>query len=78
MWKEVEIHGKPGNICAVFKKSPFHNGLPTKGLAWGPFDKDGMFKLLADTDEQEEVAIFEFEPSVAKTLEANWHVNTEN
>ena len=77
MLKELTITGAPGDVCAVYKLSPDHNNMPTKGLAWGIFDSDGEFKMTADTDEQTEVKVITYDPSFAAFLEKNWNINTE-
>lgn len=76
MLKEVEITGKPGNICAVFRLSD-ELGVPTRGLAWGPFGDDGKYRLLVDDANQKSVVICEYEPGVANYLEKWWHINTD-
>jgi hypothetical protein len=77
MWKELEVSGKPGDLCVILKNSQLHNGQPVKGLAWGPFDRHGRYKMLLNTDDQEEVTIVVYEPHMAEQLEKWWHLNTE-
>ena len=76
MLKELEITGKPGNIVAVYNMDPDYENLPTHGLAWGPFDENGVFKLIVDSDQYPDVMIREYEPHVAEFFKRWWHINT--
>jgi len=75
--KEVVVHGPPGDLCCVYKLNPAYANRPTKGLCWGPFDSDGVYRFIADINEQENIEIHHKEPSAAPFLEAHWHENTE-
>ena len=75
--REVTCHGPPGDLCCVYKKNPLFGNKPTKGICWGPFDENGIYRFLASPLEQEEVEIHHCEPDKAPFLEANWHKNTE-
>lgn len=76
MIKELEVRGKPGNVCAIYNKDPDYGYRPTKGLAWGRFDEDGVFIATIDSGEHDEVVIGEYDPQVSKWFEKCWHLNT--
>jgi len=76
--KEVTYTGKPGNLCVVVNSDERYQGLPTRGLAWGPFGEDGTFRLIVDSKRYPIIIMRELLPSPAtiEQLEQNWHVNT--
>lgn len=77
--KEVTYIGKPGNICIVLNSHKDYAGLPTRGIAWGPFAKDGTFKVIVDPERDPVLIMIEKDPTeeVIRHLEENWEINTE-
>jgi hypothetical protein len=75
--KEVIAHGPPGDLCCVYKLNPLYANRPTKGICWGPFNEDGIYRFLVSTHDQEQIEIHHCEPDKAAFLEEHWHENTE-
>ena len=76
--KEVIYIGTPGNLCVVVNSDERYEGLPTRGLAWGPFGEDGVYRLLVDCERYPILIMRELtpDPHTIKQLEENWHINT--
>lgn len=77
-FKEITYIGTPGHICVVRNSDPRYEGLPSRGLAWGPFDENGKFALLIDCELYPVIIMHEMDPTpeVVRHLEENWHLNT--
>ena len=75
--REVEITGKPGNIVAIYNQSPHYAMLPTRGIAWGPLNAEGVYRAIIDADRYPTVQIHEYDPDAAEQIERLWHFNTE-
>lgn len=77
--KEVTYTGKPGNICIVVNSDKRYGGLPSRGVAWGLFAKDGTFKLIVDPRRYPVLIMIEKDPTedVIRHLEDNWEINSE-
>ncbi len=77
--KAITYTGKPGNICIVVNSDKRYAGLPSRGLAWGPFAEDGTFRLIVDPERYPVLIMIEKEPTeaVIKHLEDNWEINSE-
>tara|TARA_R110000822_G_scaffold120633_1_gene254110 strand:- start:4087 stop:4350 length:264 start_codon:yes stop_codon:yes gene_type:complete len=75
---EVLYIGAPGNVCVVVNSDERANGAPTKGLAWGRFDKAGEFKLIVDRNEHKVLVALEYDYTEAfvARMERTWHLNT--
>lgn len=78
-FREVTYTGKPGNICIVLNSDKRYAGLPTRGLAWGPFAEDGTFRVIVDPERYPVLIMVEKDPTkeVIRHLEENWEINTE-
>lgn len=78
MLKEVLYIGTPGNVCIVVNSDERFEGLPSRGLAWGLFGEDGVYKILVDPEQHPILIMVEKdpEPEVIKHLEENWHINS--
>jgi len=76
--KEVIYVGRPGNLCVVYNSDERFEGLPTRGIAWGPFGKDGTYRVIVDPKKYPILIMHELDPKpeVIQHLEDNWHVNT--
>lgn len=77
-FSEVLYIGRPGNVCVVVNSDERANGMPTRGLAWGRFDKAGEFKLLVDLNEHDVIVAIEYDYTEAfvARMEKTWNRNT--